>query len=312
MKKLLLKISSITVLIILLIILLTIFVDKLILKNANFKLKSNINTVIIGHSHPQYSLNDEIIQNSVNLSYSLDTYFHSYIKLKHFVNSNNQIKFLFVEYSNNCITEEMDNAMFNKNSKPKIVKYLPFMNLNEHFFILKNNPIVYSESKINSLSVYFRRLMNKEFDFTKEFGRFEPNNTIFNDTLLLKTKSFSPWHQKTFSFKNIYYLKKIISFCKTKKINLYLIRSPLHKKWVGRTNEYFYFKIKKIYFPKVALLDFSNFKLLNDEFSDFQHLQKKGAIKFSTFANLIINKIRFNKILTQEKIDSLIKEDYKI
>ena len=51
---------------------------------------------------------------------------------------------------------------------------------------------------------------------------------------------------------------------------------------------------------------------LNDEFSDFQHLQKTGAIKFSTFANLIISKIRFNKILTQEKIDSLIKEEYKI
>ncbi len=158
MKTFLFKLLRFFIKFSILLIIYTYIIEALIKTNSNFKLPKKINTIIIGHSHPQYAYNDSIIQNTINLSYSMDSYFHSYIKLSNYLKQNNQIKTIFIEYSNNSIVELMNNAIFSNNTKTKTIKYMPYMNFNEQVLILKKNPALYLTSKIESSFMYSKKI----------------------------------------------------------------------------------------------------------------------------------------------------------
>ena len=277
-----------------LLLIVTFFIEALVKSHSNFKLNSKINTIILGHSHPQYAYNDSIISNTINLSYSMDSYFHSYIKLSNFIKQNPQIKSILIEFSNNSIVELMNGAIYSNNTKPKTIKYMPFMNFNEHILLFKKNPLLYLVSKIESSLIYSKKYFNNEMNVSRDFGRFEKNSKQLKIQIVKTTSSPKPRIQKTFSYLNLYYLKKIYKLTQKHHINLYLIRSPTHKKWFGRENEFYFFKLKNIYFRQIKLLDFKNFTLSNNELGDLQHLNFNGANNYSKFIDkyLKIQKIK--------------------
>jgi len=277
-----------------LLLIVTFFIEALVKSHSNFKLNSKINTIILGHSHPQYAYNDSIISNTINLSYSMDSYFHSYIKLSNFIKQNPQIKSILIEFSNNSIVELMNGAIYSNNTKPKTIKYMPFMNFNEHILLFKKNPLLYLVSKIESSLIYSKKYFNNEMNVSRDFGRFEKNSKQLKIQIVKTTSSPKPRIQKTFSYLNLYYLKKIYKLTQKHHINLYLIRSPTHKKWCGRENEFYFLKLKNIYFRQIKLLDFKNFTLSNNELGDLQHLNFNGANNYSKFIDkyLKIKKIK--------------------
>lgn len=283
MKTFSYKIFLFTTISITLLLIVTFFIEALVKSHSNLKLNSKINTIILGHSHPQYAYNDSIISNTINLSYSMDSYFHSYIKLSNFIKQNPQIKSILIEFSNNSIVELMNGAIYSNNTKPKTIKYMPFMNFNEHILLFKKNPLLYLVSKIESSLIYSKKYFNNEMNVSRDFGRFEKNSKQLKIQIVKTTSSPKPRIQKTFSYLNLYYLKKIYKLSQKHHINLYLIRSPTHKKWCGRENEFYFLKLKNIYFRQIKLLDFKNFTLSNNELGDLQHLNFNGANNYSKF-----------------------------
>lgn len=273
-------------------------------QSSTFKIPTQINKVFIGHSHPQYAYDDKIIGNSINLSYSLDSYLHSYVKLKKFLIENKNIKYIFIEYSNNSIYELMDEAIYGTSTSPKMTKYLPFLSENERNLILSKNIILYLMSKYNSTIYYSKKLIHEDLKLSKEFGRFEKFTIQNTDSIDLITDFPVPYQQKQISYLNLYYLKKIENLAHKNKIKLFLIRSPTHKKWQGRGNEYYFKKIKKLYFNDIEFLDFNNFNLSNKEFGDLQHLHYSGAKKLST----ILNKLIKNGFLLKKEKQKVINQ----
>jgi len=59
------------------------------------------------------------------------------------------------------------------------------------------------------------------------------------DSLLLarKTNPILPNYGNDYTEINLKYLDKIINFCRTNKINVYLVRSPQHIAYTGISNE---------------------------------------------------------------------------
>ena len=89
---------------------------------------------------------------------------------------------------------------------------------------------------------------------------------------------------------NLPFVDKIASICKKRGIQLFLIRSPQHPKYAYCENEEQLQKILKTRYSQLFYLDFENFYLLNDDYADLEHLNYKGAKKFSLFFDALLKK----------------------
>jgi GGDEF domain-containing protein len=87
---------------------------------------------------------------------------------------------------------------------------------------------------------------------------------------------------------NLKYLKKIVSLCNQSKVKLVFFRTPIHQKLFESYDEKTFQSIRTKQFNSIAFLDFHDFKLENDEYGDFNHLNFKGAKKFSEHFNTIV------------------------
>ena len=137
-------------------------------------------------------------------------------------------------------------------------------------------------------------------------NRFKTDSLVANlkkDNLKLSNKSDS------ISTKNIEYLQKIVSLCKTNKVNVFFIRSPQHPLLPTRKNEKQFLKIKSEMFKNITFLDFNNFPVTNNEFGDLGHLNYLGAKKFSLWFNTLLKK---ELLLKNNKEEFVIKEIDKL
>ena len=95
-----------------------------------------------------------------------------------------------------------------------------------------------------------------------------------------------------------------MNFVRKKKINIILIRSPFHKKYQGFNNENLFTGVLKSRFSNISFLDFKYFPLNDSEYKDFEHLNFKGAKKFSLFFNELIK----DSILEKENMQFIINQ----
>lgn len=287
--------------------------NKKIEQSHVFKLTPNVKNLILGHSHPEGAYNDCIILNSKNLSQSGELYFYTFMKIKKLIPENKQIQTIFIEFSNNQIT--MDMEKWTKSSEQimcRIPKYAPIMNTNNYMYLAMKNPIAFIKTTPIILKNNIGFLLNNNKDFVTEndWGGFYKNKRTLIDSLLIEKKAGRLKHVDVSRFTNVnlIYLQKIIQYCNQKKIKIILIRSPLHKSYQGFENENLYQNVLKTKLKGIEFIDFKNFKLLNDEFCDFEHLNYKGANKFSKFFNNLLTNDLLNKTNKQEFINQEMKK----
>lgn len=274
--------------------------NSLMRSKAQFTLETPVENVIYGHSHPECAYNDSLISNFKNLAQSRQSYFYSFSKIKNVHKQNPQIKNIFIEFTNNQITQEMDDWTWDDVAlSDRIPKYLPFLEKEDLNLLYSKN----AESLFYNCSKAFRnQIMNAltlNFDYTTKIGGYrwlESNKTDSLITEYKKNKSTIDGNsQDGLPDKNIEYLEKIVDYCKKKKINIYFIRSPQHR-YYPRENENKLLSIKKEKFEDVEFLDFDKFPIKDSDFGDFGHLNYNGATTFSNWFNTLIN----NGLLTTE------------
>lgn len=263
---------------------------------ANFPFKQeNIHTLILGDSHTQCSINDTLLPNSLNLSESADTYFYSYVKLKRMLKHNPQINTLILGYANFNITDNQDQWLQSENINSfKLPIYFFLFDQNDFSEFAKINPKFFVEFSGNILKRNFSHLYRI---FTQEkineFGiggflalkkQMEKKEKSINNKNIKST-----WKQSEI---DIFYLKKINDLCKIKNVKLILIATPTQEHSVSTHNS------KQVAFWKSQLkeasyLEFSDYKLENDNFADNSHLNAKGAANFTTaIKQMIVNKYK--------------------
>lgn len=279
--------------------------NSVIRKKSSFTLKVPVKNVIFGHSHPAYAFNDSLISDFKNLAQSRQSYFYSFIKARNVLLQNSSINTVFIEFSNNQITKEMDNWIWDDLSiSNRLPTYLPFMNKDEIQLIYQNN----SKSFVAGCSKSFREniieIFSLKYDYTNKIGGYKwlkrnKTDSILNAEPVSETNN----HYNELSFKNLEFLEKTINYCIKNDIKVYLIRSPQHKKYKVRLNEETFTKIRNERFKNIEFLDFNNFPAKNSEFADLDHLNHRGATKFSKWFNEINQKGLLTKENKQEFID---------
>lgn len=287
---------------------------KYIFLRADFKLESNPHYIVLGHSHPECAFNDSLISNFSNLAQSGESNFYTFQKVKEVLKQNKSIKTIFIEFTNNQIFEDSDKWIWgDKYISNRYPLYSSFMNMEDNKLLLNNNYKGFYNAFSISSKNKFLRIIKNDFNYTKEIGGYNYLNKHKTDSLLNNTKNIngSDINLKD-NFKiskfNILYLQKIINLSNNHNTRIVLIRSPLHERYSGYFNETVYQKILKSNFKNVEYLDLSKFSLRNEDFWDLEHLNFRGARKFSLWFDSLIKSGLIDKPINQQEIDEKIEE----
>lgn len=276
------------------IVLMDMSTSYLINKKADFKLPSNPKYIIVGHSHPECAFNDSLIDNFKNLANSGESYFYTYFKVKKILEQNNSIETIFIEYTNNQISQEMDNWTWDeKFITERYPIYSSFMSMSDQKILMEHNCKDYLNAFLLSGKSKLSFLFCKDHDYTKKLGGYLYLERDKTDSLLRDAERPDFIKDKIsdkISITNLLYLNKTIALIKRQNKKIILVRSPQHPKYSGYENEATYKKILADNFSGIEYIDFSNYPLSNAGFGDLEHLNHKGAKVFSTWFNALMKR----------------------
>lgn len=279
---------------------------ELIKKKAVFKISDKIDKVIVGHSHPECAYNDSLIDNFGNFSSSGESFFYTYYKTAQLINANENVKTVFIEFTNNQIDSSMDQGIWGERYMSNFYPiYQPFVSMEDNKFLFKKNASCLISSIGSGIQNSIFRIIKNNYDYSKTIGKFQYLVRDKTDSLLANPilKAEAVEDNYIIPNNNIHYLKKIIEFCINKKIKVILVRSPLHNKYEGFFNEKIFQKYRNEKFAEVRFIDFNNFPLQDSDFGDLEHLNYRGAKKFSDFFNHMLKKGLLDKTNMQEFIN---------
>lgn len=282
------------------IIIVCLSVNSFMAKTGYFRLEPNIKSVVIGDSHPECALNDYLISDFKNLGQYGESYFYTFIKTKQILRDNPLIETIFIEYSNNSIASSIDQQIWsNKYINFRYPNYSAHMDIEERMLLIKRNLKAVIIATPITLKKQILRMINNNYNYVETTGgySYETKNNI--EFKLIKPLIFDKAKMveiNTVAIYNLYYLDKIIALCKERNVEIYLMRSPLHRNSLYLTNENLFQSIKKKKFPDIEFLDFKDFPLTDDDFRDFDHLNYRGAKKFSLWFNRLLK----NKVLKKQ------------
>jgi hypothetical protein len=253
---------------------------------ANFKLKPETTKIIIGNSQPEAAYNDSLIPSLKNLANAGESYFYGYQKLKEVLKQNPQINTIYIEFNPTTILiREDDKIWTDRYIKYQVPNNLAFFDFYDHKLLITHNSIGYQQSVLKSLKSNLKRMALSQYNFIDSVGGYRTikwsHTASILDTLKYDHKTQYKLEQKKTSTYDIIYLKKMVDLCKKKNIEVNLIRSPYHEKFIGRKYETLFQEYRKKNFRDVDFLDFKDFKIDDSEFGDLQHLNYKGARRFS-------------------------------
>jgi hypothetical protein len=260
--------------------------------------------LIIGHSHSECAFNDSIIGKLVNYSFSGETYFYNYYKLKILLRQNPNIKTVFIEFSNNNLDEHIDEWIWGKRVMSySFPKYAAFLDFEGFKLLYKKNRGCF----ISCLKPSYKRILDNftgNFDLrTKSIGGFRYLIRDKTDSILSQPLKRIYTEQKV-STKNLDYLDKMIDLCNVNGLEVYLVRSPVHAQYPGYGNEELLHQLLSSRYVNLEFLDFSDFPLSNSQFGDLDHLNHKGASVFSEWFKKIMDQGLLKNTNKQELINN--------
>ena len=267
----------------------------LINKDSNFSIDKNYAYIVLGHSHPEEAFNDSVIQKTKNFARGGEHYFYTYLKAKKIIESNPNVKVVFLELTNNQISTDMTKWIEDtQKNLVNIPNFAPVMTFEDHSFLIKQNPWSYfkSQEMVIKNNLNFLLYRKKNILNQRDWGGFYANPRQKVDSIIKSNeKQIKPNSTKiVVDTTNLPFVDKIVSICKKRVIQLFLIRSPQHHKYAYCENEEQLQKILKTRYSQLFYLDFENFYLLNDDYADLEHLNYKGAKKFSLFFDALLKK----------------------
>jgi hypothetical protein len=120
------------------IILELVITNSIIDRKAIFNSKKTTKYIIAGDSHPECAFNDSLLPGFTNYAQSGESYFYTFFKIKKLIEQNKNIEAVFVEFTNNQITKEMDGKIWgDRYLSLRYPLYSPFMNVEDNKLLIQ-------------------------------------------------------------------------------------------------------------------------------------------------------------------------------
>ena len=281
------------------------FIGLKLLRSIDYGGAQEIQYCVLGHSHPECAFNDSLIDGMKNFALSGEAYFYNYYKVKSMLLHGVKLNNVFIEYSNNSLSTDVCEWIWDdQNLSRSYVKFSPFMDLRDNAFIFAHNPSGWLNSYCLSMKWRMDQLFKSRVNYLDYSGGYKYLDRSDMDSLL-RTSDGNQNRMENTTMEvcdmNIFYLKELIQLLESNHSKVFLIRSPLHKVYPGFKYEPAYDSIYQQHFSHVERLDFSRFPLNDDDFGDLEHLNYKGAKKFS---------LAFNDMLSNGLLSSSVKQNF--
>ena len=239
-------------------------------------------TVFLGNSTVEGALVDSIIPGTYNFARSAETYDMIYAKLKLLKNYNPKLKNVIVTldgpilYSDTYISHGSPKAVLLEQFSGK-----DWLNNFKYYSVESDKQFIstlYHFYNIRPMLLYTFGIPGGEENYLGGFRPIERNN-LENDLEEIKNggdlmgyeTDLPPWI-------NIYYLDKIVDYCRKNDLDLVFLTTPRHKSiWYDTRYIDFYNNLDN----GIPLLDFYKEELPDSFYADVTHLNQAGAIYFS-------------------------------
>ena len=265
---------------------------SLLFKAEDLKLPKDYSVLILGHSHSAMAYNDKYLNNVFNLSEQGEAYLYTYFKAKKVIESNPQIKKVYIEFTNNQIyKKDMNDWMWGDvQIQYRIKRYGVLLDKEALQLLYSKNPNgfinAFSKSLFDNLGRFFYN--NKGIVLKGGMGGYTPCDKMLLDSVVCsKIKKHKVLNE--IPEYNILYLQKIVKYCQDRGLEVCLIRSPMHKNYDISFSEYKFQEILRTKFKNVKWLDYKDFPIPDKGFYDSEHLNSYGAKIYSQYFNKQIN-----------------------
>ena len=298
MKTVLLKLILFTVIIVTLVTGMILSSDYLINKRTGKFLSINEDTyfVFAGNSTVECSVDDRLIDHSINIAQAGEAYLYSYAKIKALLEQNEQIRYVFISYSYaDLLFEKEETWLLSDYFMVEKVQYYHYLlDKQEKELLIKSNPVAYSRGVIKSIVKSFETVA-RSFT-TAGLGNSIPNfggyKHLERDKLNVdpdfETGKNEEVRQST---SQIRYLRMISELCQQRSVKLVLFNPPKHQSYNGNIDP----EIMQLWLdvrhslPADSLLDLSGFLMPDSCYGDLSHVNFRGAKLFSRHLNEILN-----------------------
>lgn len=267
-------------------------------KEKLLRLDDDIKIVFAGDSNVEFSVNDSLINNSVNIAQSGEAYLYSYIKIRSLLEYNKNINTVLLGFSFHEILKDKEELLLFQDSYiiEKIKAYNYLLNKSEKALIFGNNKTAYLQGLLqtvfNNFMVCSKILASKGTgNRIINFGGYQYSvRDKLEEDIKLQDNSGTDTLSLQHPEKGILqerYLMMISELCRQKSVRLILLNTPKHDYYSYKINQ----EIKNNWvsarnsMPRDSLYDFSSFPLPDSCYGDITHLNYKGAGIFSTFLN---------------------------
>jgi len=253
-----------------------------------FKIPCEKDIIILGDSHTECAIDDNIFLRAINISASAHAYFYSYVKLREFLKSNSHIKKVILSFHGGSIGKSRDNWIFGEEyMKARVPKYIFFLERDELFLLMKGKTFLPEalRTMMYAGNIILEYITKRQITY-KDLGIggylwLDRDKLEENIELQKNDESVQPI-QYEYSLYELNYLQKILLLCERYNIELILLNSPIYNCEIygNKKNLSDYYNR---YLPKIKYLDFSDYNLPRYGYGDIEHLNYKGAEIFSQY-----------------------------
>jgi len=260
--------------------------------NAHAK---DIETLIIGSSHTLYGVNpeffDESAFNGSNVSQTLDLDLEI---LKHYANDFTKLKSVIVRLSYTTLYEKLSES----DEQWRMKDYVIYHDIENDYNISRNSELLSVKFKTNLKRIFEYFIQDKDPLNTSDLGWGTDANSNNSKNLVktgIKVAQKHTIKDQSFFDENVKILDSFVAFCKNRNINVLLVTLPGYKSYTSNLNSQ---QLNKAINIAEQIADnngncsYYNFLESNlfkaTDFFDGDHLNEKGAKKFSLLLNELL------------------------
>jgi len=248
------------------------------------------NVLIAGDSHTQCSLNPKLFKSAVNISQSAEPYVITFWKLKYILD-NNKPDVLLLGFGHHNISAFNDIKFKNKIWSSELFRRTYTI---QKFRNLKQIEIDY----FGYYKILFKNIFllphRKHFNFIGHYSNSTDSN-LADLKSAIERHYYNKKNELPVSEISIAYLDSIVQICNKNKINLVLINSPVHKVYYDNIpdiiKDRYNSEKKRLINMEIPVFDYSNMFYEDSLYLNADHINEKGAAKFTlTIIDLIEKK----------------------
>ncbi len=251
-----------------------------------YKLNPAITEIYIGDSHIQSSVNDNLLENAKNLGQSSESFYFTYFKLKRILQGNPGIRKVYLGFSYHSLSIYYDKFISGEYSVSVSPHYFYILPVREQIRLLNWNH--------NNISSYLKSIFKagrnqidnlKDPDFFSGYANDFKKSAVVDSSMDKRLKfQYYPGNSiSSFSEINLIYLNKIVELCRSRKIELAVLNTPLHSYYRNRIPKTFVDKYNEVIKQNgLKCFDYSTIAMDDSCYTpDGDHVSVKGSLIFT-------------------------------